>query len=96
MTKNCKQVVQLRSPRQYAAIELLRRGRCTVRALMEHTGANGVPQLIASLRKKGFRIINHDLPGKDRFGRIVRYCEYELQPESFALADLLLAMEGNE
>lgn len=85
---------QLQSPRQYRAVRLLITQRCTVRFLWEHAGGNGIPQLISTLRKRGLRIEKIELEGKDRDGQKVRYCEYELQPESFDLAKQLLSMEG--
>lgn len=93
MSGGTMRVVHLRSPRHYAALRLLRKGPCTVRDLLEHTGANGAPQLISRLRSKGFRITSRELYGKDRYGRNVRYCEYELQPESYELVDHLIASE---
>jgi len=86
----------LRSPRQYKALGILRVRRCTVRFLLEYIGTNGVPQLISALRSRGLHIASIELKGTDRYGRTVRYCEYELQPESYALADQLLAMEGHK
>lgn len=83
----------LQSPRQHRAVRLLLAQRCTVRFLWEHAGGNGIPQLISALRKRGLRIERIRLEGKDRDGQKARYCEYELQPESFDLANQLLAME---
>lgn len=83
----------LQSPRQYRAVRLLLAQPCTVRFLWEHAGGNGIPQLISTLRKRGLHIDKIELKGKDRDGQNVRYCEYELQPESLELAQRLLTME---
>jgi hypothetical protein len=93
MSRRTERARHLRSPRYYAALRLLRKQRCTVRELLEITGANGVPQLISRLRSTGFHITTHELLGKDRYGRTVRYCEYELQPESYELVDYFLDWE---
>ena len=93
MNKTSNAVKPLKSPRQYRAIRLLLEGNCTVRYLLEHAGGNGIPQLISTLRRRNLQIKRITLDGKDRDGRKVRFCEYELQPESFELAKHLLTME---
>ena len=94
MTFTCNTPKPLQSPRQFRAVRLLVAQRCTVRSLWEHAGGNGIPQLISTLRKRGLLIEKIELEGQDRDGQKVRYCEYELQPESFDLAKQLLSMEG--
>lgn len=86
----------LGSPRQYRALKFLRERRCTVQFLLKHAGGNGIPQLISSLRYRCLHIKSVERVGTDRDGRKVKYCEYELQPESFELADLMLALEDDE
>lgn len=82
---------RLNSPRQNRALLALRQGPQTVRDLFRVAGCTGVPQLIASLRRKGLVIITEDRQGKDRDGRAVWFGIYSLSPESEELADQLTA-----
>lgn len=86
----------LKSPRQYRALKELLAGPCSVRHLMEHAGGNNIPQLISSLRARGLQIDPVPCSGRDRDGRDVRYCEYQLQPQSKHLASKLLSMEADQ
>ncbi len=83
----------LKSPRQYRALRELLARPCSVRHLMEYAGGNNIPQLISSLRARGLQIEPTPCSGKDRDGRSVRYCEYQLQPQSKHLASKLLSLE---
>lgn len=82
---------RLNSQRQYRALSELLKGPQTVRQLFDSTGANGVPQLIASLRGKGLKISTSDRQGCDRDGKPVTYCVYILHFESHRYAFKLLA-----
>ncbi|KXS53949.1 MAG: Uncharacterized protein AWU57_1661 [Marinobacter sp. T13-3] len=81
---------RLNSPRQLRALKALRQGPQTVRSLLDQAGGNGIPQLVASLRRKGLVIQTADHEGEDRDHRPVRYGTYSLAPESKPLADELL------
>ncbi|WP_136631443.1 hypothetical protein [Marinobacter salsuginis] len=86
----------LKSPRQYRALRELLAGPCSVRHLMKYAGGNNIPQLISSLRARGLEIEPVPCSGKDRDGREVRHCEYQLQPQSKHLASKLLSLEANQ
>lgn len=86
----------LKSPRQYRALRELLAGPCSVRHLMKYAGGNNIPQLISSLRARGLEIEPVPCFGKDRDGREVRYCEYQLQPQSRHLAIKLLSLESDQ
>jgi len=81
---------RLTSPRHYRALQELLKGPCTVRQLIDRTGANGIPQLIVGLRKKGLKIETLDRHGIDRDGRRIWYGEYILLDESRELAEKLI------
>ncbi|MHA7809379.1 MAG: hypothetical protein ACX933_06205 [Marinobacter adhaerens] len=66
-------------------------GPRSVRQLFDSVGCNGVPQLIASLRKKGLQIDSDERNGNDRDGRAATYCAYLLHEDSRHLALRLLA-----
>lgn len=82
---------RLSSPRQYRALIELMKGPCTVRELFNSVGANGIPQLVASLRAKGLEIKTDDRKGRDRDENPVTYCEYVLSKDSRRLAFRLIA-----
>lgn len=89
-------VKPLKSPRQYRALRELLARPCSVRHLMKYAGGNNIPQLISSLRARGLQIEPVLCSGKDRDGRDVRYCEYQLQPQSEHLASKLLSLEADQ
>lgn len=82
---------RLSSPRQYRALMLLMKGPQSVRDLFNRVCANGVPQLIASLRAKGLQIDTVERKTHDKDGRPVTYCVYVLHRNSHRLAFRLLA-----
>lgn len=82
---------RLHSPRQYRALRELMAGPRTVRQLFDSVGCNGVPQLIASLRRKALQIDTTEHQGQDRDGRPVTYSVYILHEDSQRLAFRLLA-----
>jgi len=82
---------RLTSPRHYRALQELLKGPRTIRQLIDKTGANGIPQLIVSLKNKGLRIDTIERTGVDRDGRHVWYGEYILLDESRQLAEKLIA-----
>ena len=82
---------RLSSPRQYRALMLLMKGPQSVRDLFNRVCANGVPQLIASLRAKGLQIDTVERKIHDKDGRPVTYCVYVLHRNSHRLAFRLLA-----
>lgn len=86
----------LKSPRQFRALRELIAGPCSVRHLREYAGGNNIPQLISALRVRGLQIGRIPCTGKDRDGRDVRYCEYQLQPQSKDLASKLLSLEADQ
>ncbi|MEQ5837455.1 hypothetical protein [Marinobacter sp. NFXS9] len=81
---------RLQSPRHYRALIRLMKGPATVRQLMDAAGCNGVPQIVACLRRKGLLIDVRDCSGFDRDGLTVRYGKYELNPQSIELAEDLI------
>lgn len=82
---------RLNSPRQYRALRELLSGPRSVRELFNLAGCNGVPQLIAALRRKGLRIDTEERRGQDRDGRSVTYSVYVLHEGSRRKAFRLLA-----
>lgn len=88
--------IRLCTPRQYRAVRQLMSGPCSVRELFISVGANGIPQLISSLRAKGLQIDTDDRKGEDRDGRPVSYCVYVLSKESQRKAFNLLASYAGE
>ncbi|MBY5961718.1 hypothetical protein [Marinobacter nauticus] len=70
---------------------LLMKGPQSVRDLFNRVCANGVPQLIASLRAKGLQIDTVERKTHDKDGRLVTYCVYVLHRKSHRLAFRLLA-----
>ena len=82
---------RLTSPRHYRALQELLKGPRTIRQLIDKTGANGIPQLIVSLKNKGLRIDTIERTGVDRDGRHDWYGEYILLDESRQLAEKLIA-----
>jgi hypothetical protein len=82
---------RLSSPHHYRALMLLMKGPRTVRELFNSVGANGIPQLVASLRAKGLKINTQERKGHDRDDKPVTYCVYILNIESRRLAFRLLA-----
>ncbi len=85
---------RLSSPRQVRALRELLKGPRSVRELSDSTGANGVPQLISTLRAKGLYIDTIDRVGFDRDGRKVYFGVYYLEEESQALASELIEDYG--
>lgn len=85
------QANRLHSPRQYRALQELMKGPRSVRQLFNSTGANGVPQLIVTLKAKGLQIETCEHIGKDRDGRPTRYAVYVLSEDSRRLALSLLS-----
>lgn len=67
------------------------KGPRSVRELFNSVGANGIPQLISTLRDKGLQIDNEERKGEDRDGRSVTYCAYVLNKDSRRKAFILLA-----
>jgi len=82
---------RLCSPRQYRTVIELIKGPRTIRELFNSVGANGIPQVIASLRAKGLKIHTQERTGRDRDDRPVTFCVYVLDRESRRLAFRLMA-----
>ena len=81
---------RLNSPRQFRALSELMEGPCTVRQLLAIVGGNGIPQLVAGLRRKGLVIDTTPCPGTDRDNRRCIYGEYSLCPISRPAAERLM------
>ena len=81
---------RLSSPRQVRALQELLKGPRSVRQLSNSTGANGVPQLISTLRDKGLDIDTIDQVGFDRDGRKTYFGIYYLEEDSRYLAESLV------
>lgn len=82
---------RLSSHRQFRCVRELMKGPCTVRELFNSVGANGIPQLVASLRAKGLKIDTAERKGHDRDDKPVTFCVYVLHPDSRRRAFRLLA-----
>ncbi len=82
---------RLCSHRQYRCLRELMEEPRTVRELFNSAGANGIPQLVASLRAKGLKIDTEERKGHDRDQKPVTFKVYVLRPESRALATRLLS-----
>ena len=55
--------------------------RITSMQAIEMFGATRLPAIIFDLRKAGYNIITHDIVGKNRYGGVCQYAEYELIKE---------------
>ena len=55
--------------------------RITSMQAIEMFGATRLSAIIFDLRKAGYNIITHDIVGKNRYGGVCQYAEYELIKE---------------